>query len=112
MKLPYLKDAVVPQAKIISYLLNLSHTGGGKDKAVFFYRFGFTIEQWEVLADALLAHAAQHDVANVMELPDRSHYVIDGELEAPDGRRPRLRVVWVIETGSTKPRLVSAYPLP
>ena len=45
MKLPDLENAYVPEAKIVKYLLNLEHVRGGKDKAVFFMRFGFTIAQ-------------------------------------------------------------------
>lgn len=111
MKLPHLENAVVAEAKITKYLLNLEHKGGGKDKAVFFMRFGFTIEAWEVLAQALLAHSAAHEVASTMPLPDRVHYVIEGEIISPDSRNPQIRSVWVIETDNTTPRLVSAYPL-
>ncbi len=111
MKLPHLENAYVPEAKIVKYLLNLEHRQGGKDKAAFFMRFGFKIEAWEVLARALLAHAAAYDVASTMTLPDRVHYVIEGEIISPDGRNPQIRSVWVIETDSTAPRFVSAYPL-
>ena len=111
MKLPYLKNAYVPEAKIVKYLLNLDHKQGGKDKAVFFMRFGFTIEAWGILAQALLIHASTHEVASVMTLPDRVHYVIEGTMISPDGRNPKIRSVWVVETDTTTPRFVSAYPL-
>ncbi len=111
MKLPHFENAYIPEAKIVKYLLNLEHKQGGKDKAAFLMRFGFTIEAWEVLAQALLAHAATHEVASTMILPDRVHYVVEGELISPDGRNPQMRSVWVIETDSDVPRFVSAYPL-
>jgi len=111
MKLPYLENAYVPEAKIVKYLLNLEHVRGGKDKAVFFMRFGFTIEQWEVLAKALLAHAAAHEVASITEKVDMINYVIEGELNTPDGRQPQVRTVWAIETDNTAPRFLTAYPL-
>jgi hypothetical protein len=44
-------------------------------------------------------------------LPDRTHYVIEGEIDSPDGRNPRIRSVWVVEINSTAPRFVSAYPV-
>ena len=74
-------------------------------------RFGFTIESCEVLAQALLAHAVAYDVASTMPLPDRVHYVVEGEIISPDNRNPQIRSVWVIETDGTAPRFVSAYPL-
>lgn len=111
MKLPHLENAYVPEQKIVKYLLNLEHQQGGKDKAIFFMRFGFKIEAWEVLAYALLNHAANHDVADSVTLPDRVHDVIEGQLISPDHRNPEIRSIWVIENGSTAPRFVSAYPI-
>ena len=32
-------------------------------------------------------------------------------MKTPDGRAPRLRSVWFIETGADTPRFVTAYPL-
>lgn len=70
MKLPHLENAFVPEAKIVKYLLNLEHKQGGKDKAIYFMRFGFTIEAWEVLAQALLAHAEAYEVTSTSEKPE------------------------------------------
>jgi len=93
VKLPHLENAYVPEAKIVKYLLNLDHKQGGKDKAAFLMRFGFTIETWEVLAQALLIHADTHEVSSIMTLPDRIHYVVEGEIISPDGRNPQMRSV-------------------
>ncbi len=38
-------------------------------------------------------------------------YEVDGELNAPDGRRPRLRTVWQLDRGQIAPRLITAYPV-
>ena len=38
-------------------------------------------------------------------------YEVEGELLAPDGRRPRVRTVWQVDTGQIAPRLITAYPL-
>ena len=40
-----------------------------------------------------------------------ARYAIDGPLESPDGRNPLVRTVWMLEKGSTAPRLITAYPL-
>jgi hypothetical protein len=56
MKLPRAEEAVVPQNKIENYLLDPGHAIGGS-KAGFFLRFGFSREQWSLLADALRQHA-------------------------------------------------------
>ena len=36
---------------------------------------------------------------------------VEGELPAPDGRRPRVRTVWQVDKGQIAPRLITAYPL-
>jgi hypothetical protein len=111
VKLPYLENAVVAEAKITKYLLNLN-SENGKAKARFFLAFGFTIEAWEVMAEALRQHAADHEVAKVETRPPFGvHYVIEGAIHTPDKRNPDVRVVWIIDDGGEIPRLVSAYPL-
>ncbi|MFZ4815028.1 MAG: DUF6883 domain-containing protein [Phototrophicaceae bacterium] len=111
MKLPNYADAVVTQAKIVSYLLNLE-SENGKAKARFFLGFGFTVAQWEVMASALRQHAVDHEVNNIVPRPPFGiHYVVEGRLNTPDGRNPAVRVVWIIDEGGNTPRLVSAYPL-
>lgn len=110
MTLPNLDQAIVPQAKITDYLLSVTHEDG-KNKAAFFMEFGFTAESWETLAEALIDHAAKHDVAKIVNTPYGTNYVIEGILETPVERTPLVRVVWVIDSRSEIPRLVTAYPL-
>ncbi len=94
----------------MKYLLNQEHPRG-KDKAAFFTRFGFSVAEWKVLAEALVTHAEAHEVSDTLHTAEGSHYVIEGELQTPDGRNPAIRTVWVIDTGSEIPRFVTAYPL-
>jgi len=61
MKLPHLGMATVPERKITHYLLNPAHPAGGS-KAAFFMRFGFVAQRWDILAEALLQHARDHEV--------------------------------------------------
>jgi hypothetical protein len=111
VKLPNIAKAVVPEAKITRYLLDLT-SENGKAKAQFFLAFGFTIEAWQVMAQALKQHANDHQVTKVEERPPFGvHYVIEGTLHTPDDRNPDVRVVWIIDDGDDIPRLVSAYPL-
>ncbi|MBE2196865.1 MAG: hypothetical protein IAE83_22020 [Anaerolinea sp.] len=111
MKLPNYERCEVPEAKITKYLLNLGSING-KSKAQFFLAFGFTIDKWEIMAQAFKQHAADHEVTAVV--PRQSfgtNYVIEGALLTPDGRNPLVRVIWTINVGGDIPRLTSAYPL-
>jgi hypothetical protein len=111
MKLPHAEEAVVPQRKMELYLLNPSHPIGGS-KAEFFMRFGFSREQWLHLAEALRRHARANSVASAVSDADGTTYLVEGPLETPSGRRPRLRTIWLVETGQLAPRFITAYPLP
>jgi hypothetical protein len=111
VQLPYLEHAYIPEAKIVKYLLNIEHTGGGREKAIFLMSFGFTLEAWRRLEAALLAHAAAYEVASTADTDDGVHYVIEGRIETPDGRNPELRAVWALDTDSTAPRFITAYRL-
>lgn len=53
--------AYVDQTKITDYLLSRSHPDG-RTKAEFFMRFGFAIEKWQELAEALRAAGASNPV--------------------------------------------------
>lgn len=110
MKLPNLSHLVVEREKIVDYLLNPTHRYG-VSKARFFTQFGFRLEQWEQLAEAFREHGRTHAVSLTRETGFGQRYVVEGELKAPDSRRPRVRTVWQMDKGAVAPRLISAYPL-
>ena len=110
MKLPHAGKAVVPKEKLTNYLLSATHPLG-HDKAAFFNRFGFRIEEWDVMAHSLREHIVDHDVASTQDTRLGTRYTVEGQLETPDGRRPLVRVVWFIARNANIPRFVTAYPL-
>lgn len=109
-KLPNAHLAVVEERKITEYLLSESHRFGAS-KARFFAAFGFEPVSWRAFADALRRQGQSGEVAATNETGFGPRYEVDGELEAPDGRRPRVRTVWQIDVGEVAPRLITAYPL-
>jgi hypothetical protein len=110
MKLPHYEMAVVPRAKVTDYLLSPSHPDG-RGKARFFRSFGFSVESWERFAEALLRHAADHEVARAETSPFGTRYVVEGIISTPDSRAPLIRAVWFVEAGEQIPRFATAYPL-
>jgi hypothetical protein len=110
VRLPNHNQAVVPREKIVDYLLSLAHRDG-RSKALFFSGCGFSVDDWQTLANALLRHAADHEVAKIEASQFGTRYIVEGELHAPDGRTPLVRVVWFIDTDEELPRLATAYPL-
>ena len=77
----------------------------------FFAEFGFTLVNWEVLAIALQEHGAKNEVAKVKETGFGPRYEVEGGLASPDGRRPRDRSVWQVDSGQIASRLITAHPL-
>ncbi len=110
MKLPGIERAVVPRRKVVDYLLSTTHPEG-RGKATFFRRFGFSLEAWDLLSEALRRHAAKHEVAREELSPFGTRYIIEGTIETPKGRTPHIRSVWFVEQDDDVPRLVTAYPL-
>lgn len=68
MLLPNGDRAYVDRIKILDYLLSLSHPDG-RSKAEFFMRFGFKVEEWRLLADALCEVGNSNPVINAVESP-------------------------------------------
>jgi hypothetical protein len=110
MKLPNPDKLVVEREKIADYLLNPMHRYGAS-KARFFTEFGFRLEKWERLAEALREHGRTHDVVRTQETGFGPRYAVDGKLITPSGRSPRLRSTWQMDEGAVAPRLITAYPL-
>jgi hypothetical protein len=109
MKLSDVGPLVVPEAKVVGYLLSPTHPDG-RHKAAFFGSFGFAVERWQELASALQAHGRATDVALAMSTEFGRKYVVKGPLVSPDGRNPSVLSVWIVENGSTDVVLVTAYP--
>lgn len=105
-------SATVPERKVTHYLLNPAHVVGDS-KARFFLHFGFTAGEWQKLAEALLRHARENEVAAMEQTARGTRYVVDGPLAAPDGSLLNIRSAWYIDLrGDGGPRFVTAHPLP
>ena len=110
MQLPRSHLAKVERQKITHYLVNPFNRDGAS-KARFFLEFGFSTDNWQLLAWALLAHGQTHLVRRMTHTSFGQRYEIDGELQVPDGREPRVRTIWQTDDGQLAPRLITAYPL-
>jgi hypothetical protein len=110
LKLPNIDRAIIPQEKIVGYLLSFKHHDG-RSKADFFTKLGFTTDAWQDLAKALLRHADDNKVAKTEDSPFGTRYIIEGEIVAPKSKTAAIRSVWFVETGKHIPRFVTSYPL-
>ena len=73
----------------------------------------FDTDHWEVLAESLKAQARSHSVSAAVDSNWGTRHSIGGAIDTPSGRqpRPRVRTVWIVESGSTEPRLITAHPV-
>ena len=110
MLLPNRDRAHVDRNKVTDYLLSLSHPDGSS-KAEFFMSFGFKVEEWNILANALRTVGTSNPVVTTVESGYGVRYTVDGNMETPDSRNPSVRTVWFLESGKSAPRLITAYPI-
>jgi hypothetical protein len=98
----------VDEAKVVGYLLSHSN---GQGKAAFFLRFGFLPGAWAEMAEALKQQARNNPVVTAVDSPYGTRYSVVGVLQTPSGRVPRVRTIWILESGSDQLRLITAYPI-
>ena len=110
MRLPGGERLRVDGAKVVDYLLSSRHPDG-RSKAAFSASFGFRAARWDVLARALRDHGARGEVAGISASDYGTRYSVNGVIETPDGRNPRLRTVWIVAEEGGEPRLITAHPL-
>lgn len=110
MKLPHADRAVVDIRKLRDYVLDLSHDTG-KHKARKFASFlGITAEDAGELRKILLNIAQTEEAEPFFVDSYGQRYRIDFMLEWR-GKVAQVRSGWILEHGSTVPRLTSCYIL-
>ncbi len=108
--LPNCEKAYVPKEKLRNYLLSETHAVG-RAKARYFHSIGYTAENADDLADALVMIARSGGICQKIASDFGTKYVIDGELVTPIGSAVQIRTVWVIDSQYARPRFVTAYPV-
>ncbi len=100
--------AIVSADKLRDYLLSSVHQIG-RHKSALFRALGYTREQWYVLERDLLAVLSNEAQSfGITEYGQK--FIVRGALSGPNGRTARIVSVWIILTGETVPRCVTAYP--
>lgn len=109
MKLPNAESAVVEEAKVRDDLLSAANPRS-RGKPAFFHSLGFGFENYELLRDALLRISQSDDASQGEPSPFGQKFEIRATLTGPSGKAARINTVWIIESGSSTPRFVTAYP--
>lgn len=96
--------------KITAYLLNPAHAEGAS-KARYLLGFGFTLNDPEALANALVEHAMNNLPGSIKpQKTGPNRIVFEGDVLAPDKRMMPLRTVWEARE-NFEMRFITAVPL-
>lgn len=79
------------------------HTPTGGTRQSFSAASDLRSSQWQVLAEALRTVGISNPVGATVESSFGTRYTVDGSLQTPDGRSPRVRTVWILEPGTPGP---------
>ena len=108
MKLPNGDRAIIDRRKVTDYCLSLDHDDGSHKARLFQALIGLNQNNSALLLDALRTAAATDDaVAGKVDEYGR-RYIIDFELEGPQGIA-MIRSVWIVRANEEAPRLVTCY---
>jgi hypothetical protein len=102
-------EAIIPHEKLRDYILSPSHPDG-RAKAAFLSRLGYTQGDWQRLELDLRQQHLTEDARPGRPSPYGEKYELLSELKGPNGKRGRVRTVWITLWGETAPRLVTLIP--
>lgn len=99
---------VIPSEKLSDYLLSSTHPIG-RHKSAFFLGLGYTPEEPDLLASDLTSLLVASATAG--EITKFGQKVLSsGLLSGPNGQTGRVLMVWIILSGDSSIRFVTAYP--
>ena len=110
MELPNAGSAIVTTDKLRAYLLSDAHPVG-QYKALFFKNLGYDEADADILRQDLLNIAAEQEISDSQQSVYGTKYIVDGPVRAPSGNAVSIRTVWLVESGTSEPRLVTDYPI-
>ena len=107
--LPNHANAQIDINKIVNYALNPNHPEGGNKARVFESALGFNQSN----ANQLIA-SIREQLPNSRAIPGRldqhgQRFTVDMLIVGPNGRTVIVRTGWIIDIGSTVPRLLTTY---
>jgi hypothetical protein len=108
MQIPNRSAAYIPVEKLRDYILSPAHPTG-RFKFAFFRSLGYEPDDFERLATDIRAMLGA-DAELVETTRFGSKYRVSSTLTGPNGRSAAVVAIWIILSGHTAPRFVTAYP--
>ncbi len=98
-------NAVIPEAKLTSYLLVLLPKD---DKSQFLAQAGYTLENWQQLEKDLREQILSLEAVPTKSTPYGQKYAIAGNLTVPNGVTLSVKTIWIVTSGLT--RFITLFP--
>jgi hypothetical protein len=109
MRIPNASRAVIHADKLQHYLLDIEHERG-KSKAMVLLSFGYSPDNWQMLAHDLRRQHLTAEITAVRETAYGTRYEIREQIITPTGRSLRLCTIWQIDLGTDYPRFITLFP--
>jgi hypothetical protein len=109
MKLPAGDRALIDPSKVRDYLLSPSHPVG-RFKAALFDAIEFKQVEWRALVAELARLATDAEAVQTEATAYGQKYEVRGMISSPSGRRAMILSAWIVRSGETIPRFVTAHP--
>jgi hypothetical protein len=107
VRLPNADRAIISEQKLQGYLLCSTHPVG-RFKAEFFFRLGYTPDDWQLL-ESDIRRLLREDAEKVEDTVYGRKYVVRATLTGPAGSA-KVVTVWILPSDEDCPRLITAYP--
>ena len=108
MRLPNGENAVVDDRKLWGYLLNPQHPHGREHARLFKLLLGIDLSNWPILSAELRRAAREEEALTGQQSALSVKYEIRSRMAGARGDYTVLSV-WIVPTGESVPRLVTAY---
>lgn len=107
-KLPNAEKAIIEDRKLRDYLLSSTHPTG-RYKAYLFQKVGYSAQNWGALEQDLRKLILCRDVTRTKRSEYGQKFEVEGPLTGPNRKTVQVLTVWIILTGETIPRLITAH---
>jgi hypothetical protein len=105
LKLP--KNTRIAPEKFHEYLLKKMPDN---DKSIFLGIAGYTLKNWNRLADDIRTQLLPHDALLVRETPFGNLYKVRGVLLGPNGKKLKVVSIWMTEYETKVSKFITLYP--
>jgi len=110
MIIPNAEQAVVDIRKLRNYCLDPTHDEGKHKARLFKAKLGMTANEADLLRELLLKIVKTHEAQLGRRDEWGQRYTLEFLLEW-QGKQAIIRTGWIIEHGTTIPKLTTCYPL-